>query len=148
VDILRAVLDKANGRVTLARKKVIALRKEDDDARAKTKAGDENMEVGAEPKGELLNYTSLSFIGIWLMLSILQNQRVQHLTIRLWQLATSLKAYTNLTREQKTVLARTLDGFISRLTPAARTPHANPHARRSYSRLRRSMVPSCKLGTG
>lgn len=36
--------------MTLARKKVIALSKEDDDARAKTKAGDENMEVGDEPK--------------------------------------------------------------------------------------------------
>jgi len=59
------------------------LRKEDDDARAKTKAGDENMEVDAEPKGERLNYTSLSFIDIWLMLSILQNQRVQYLTIAL-----------------------------------------------------------------
>lgn len=50
-DILRAALDKANGRVTLARKKVIALRKEDDDARAKINARDENMEVDAEPKG-------------------------------------------------------------------------------------------------
>lgn len=51
-DILRAALDKANGRVTLARKKVVALRKEDDDVRAKIKAGDENMEVDAEPKGD------------------------------------------------------------------------------------------------
>ncbi len=53
-DILRAALDKANGRVTLARKKVVALRREDDDARAKTKAGNENMEVDAEPKGDFL----------------------------------------------------------------------------------------------
>lgn len=53
-DILRAALDKANGRVTLARKKVVTLRKEDDDARAKTKAGNENMEVDAEAKGDFL----------------------------------------------------------------------------------------------
>lgn len=51
-DLLRGALDKANGRVTLARRKVAVLRKEDDDARAKIKAGDENMEVDAEPKGE------------------------------------------------------------------------------------------------
>ncbi len=53
-DILRGALDKANGRVTLARKKVVALRKEDDDARAKMKASDENMEVDAEPTGNLV----------------------------------------------------------------------------------------------
>jgi nuclear cap-binding protein subunit 1 len=51
-DLLRGALDKANGRVALARRKVAVLRKEDDDTRAKIKAGDENMEVDAEPKGE------------------------------------------------------------------------------------------------
>jgi len=44
-------------------------------------------------------------------------------------LTTSLKAYTSLTKEQKTVLARTLDGFISCLAPVAGTPDANPRAR-------------------
>ena len=52
-DILRGALDKANGRVTLAKRKVVALRKEDDDARAKIKARDENMEVDAEQNGNL-----------------------------------------------------------------------------------------------
>ena len=51
-DLLRGALDKANGRVALARRKVAVLRKEDDDTRAKIKAGDENMEVDAELKGE------------------------------------------------------------------------------------------------
>ena len=51
-DLLRGALDKANGRVALARRKVAVLRKEDDDTRAKIKAGDENMEVDAEPKGK------------------------------------------------------------------------------------------------
>jgi len=106
-DILRAALDKANGRVMLARKKVAALRKEDDDVRAKIKARDENMEVDAEPK-EPEPGTAVSDSPA---------------------LTTSLKAYTSLTKEQKTVLARTLEGFISCLAPAAGTPHANPHAR-------------------
>lgn len=51
-DLLRGALDKANGRVTIARRKVAALRKEDDDARARVKArADETMEIDAEPKG-------------------------------------------------------------------------------------------------
>ena len=50
-NVLRVALDKANGRVLLARKKVVALRKEDDDTRAEMKARDENMEVDAETRG-------------------------------------------------------------------------------------------------
>ena len=54
-DLLRGALDKANGRVTTARRKLAALRKEDDDARARVKArADEPMEVDAEPKGSCL----------------------------------------------------------------------------------------------
>lgn len=49
--VLRVALDKANGRVLLAKKKVVALRKEDDDTRAEMKARDENMEVDAETRG-------------------------------------------------------------------------------------------------
>lgn len=44
-------------------------------------------------------------------------------------LATSLKAYSSLIKEQKIVLSRTLDGFISCLAPVAGSLHANPHAR-------------------
>lgn len=38
-DLLKAALDKANGRVMIARKRVIALRKEEDDNRARANAG-------------------------------------------------------------------------------------------------------------
>lgn len=58
-DLLRGALDKANGRVTIARRKVIALRKEDDDARARVKAS-ETMEVDVEPKGKSYALSSLN----------------------------------------------------------------------------------------
>ena len=44
-------------------------------------------------------------------------------------LSTSLKAFASLTKEQKAVLAQTLDGFISCLAPTQGNPHANPQAR-------------------
>lgn len=48
-DLLRGAIDKANGRVTIARRKVAALKKEDDDARGRVKAkADDTMEVDAE----------------------------------------------------------------------------------------------------
>lgn len=54
-DLLRGALDKANGRVTIARRKIATLRKEDDDAQARVKArADDTMEVDAEPKGKLV----------------------------------------------------------------------------------------------
>lgn len=60
-DLLRGAIDKANGRVVSARRKVVALRKEDDDTRAKAKAGsgvDANMEVDLETKqGTLISFT-------------------------------------------------------------------------------------------
>ena len=53
-ELLKGTLDKANGRVTVARKKVAALRKEHDDniARAKARGGADagNMEVDGEMK--------------------------------------------------------------------------------------------------
>jgi nuclear cap-binding protein subunit 1 len=48
-DLLKAALDKANGRVVIARRKIATLRKEDDDARAKAKAS-QGMEVDGETK--------------------------------------------------------------------------------------------------
>ena len=48
-DLLKAALDKANGRVVIARRKIATLRKEDDDARAKAKASQE-MEVDGNEK--------------------------------------------------------------------------------------------------
>jgi nuclear cap-binding protein subunit 1 len=48
-DLLRGALDKANGRVVIARRKIATLRKEDDDARARAKAN-QGMEVDGEAK--------------------------------------------------------------------------------------------------
>jgi nuclear cap-binding protein subunit 1 len=44
-------------------------------------------------------------------------------------LTTALKAFTSLTREQKAVLSRTLDGFVSCLAPSPSDRHYNPHSR-------------------
>jgi nuclear cap-binding protein subunit 1 len=53
-DLLRAALDKANGRVMIARRRVIALRKEEDENRARANADGANngasMEVDADTK--------------------------------------------------------------------------------------------------
>lgn len=50
-DLLKGALDKANGRVMIARRKVMALRKEDDDTRARVMAsGGETMEVDGDVK--------------------------------------------------------------------------------------------------
>jgi hypothetical protein len=48
-DLLKGALDKANGRVIIARRKIATLRKEDDDARARAKAK-QGMEVDGETK--------------------------------------------------------------------------------------------------
>lgn len=105
-DLLRAAIDKANGRVVSARRKVVALRKEDDDTRAKAKAVDTNMEVDLEPKHEDEEVTADSP-----------------------QLVAALKAYSSLTKEQKMALSKTLEGFVSCLAPSPTAPHPNPHAR-------------------
>lgn len=47
-DLIRGALDKANGRVTIAKKKVMTLRKEQDDDRAQAKARGAAMEVDAD----------------------------------------------------------------------------------------------------
>jgi nuclear cap-binding protein subunit 1 len=53
-DLLKGALDKANGRVMIARKKVIALRKEEDENRARANAdgatNGTSMEVDADAK--------------------------------------------------------------------------------------------------
>ena len=53
-DLLKAALDKANGRVMIAKKKVIALRKEEDENRARANAeggaGGASMEVDTDAK--------------------------------------------------------------------------------------------------
>jgi nuclear cap-binding protein subunit 1 len=54
-DLLKGALDKANGRVMIARRRVTALRKEDDETRARVKASGSaddvtSMEVDADAK--------------------------------------------------------------------------------------------------
>ncbi|KAF6762456.1 cap binding protein 80-PB [Ephemerocybe angulata] len=107
-DLLRAAIDKANGRVVSARRKVVALRKEDDDTRAKAKAGsgvDTNMEVDLETKPQ------------------------EEADADSPQLVAALKAYSSLTKEQRMALSKTLEGFISCLAPSSTAPHPNPQAR-------------------
>ncbi|KAH9843775.1 MIF4G like-domain-containing protein [Rhodofomes roseus] len=101
-DVLKGALDKANGRVTIARKKVTALRKEADDTAARAIATEgAAMEVDAEAKPDVMHASESP------------------------ALTNALKAFATLTREQKAVLARTLDGFVGYLVAEG---DANPTA--------------------
>ncbi|KAJ7638392.1 MIF4G like-domain-containing protein [Roridomyces roridus] len=111
-DLLKGALDKANGRVMIARRKVVALRKEDDDNRARVKAkaeGNTVMEVDGEEN--------------------VPEKTDEALAADSPALTTALKAFTSLTREQKAALSRTLDGFVSCLAPGASDANPNPHSR-------------------
>ncbi|OCH85443.1 cap binding protein 80-PB [Obba rivulosa] len=101
--LLKGALDKANGRVMIARRKVAALRKEADDNAARAKASDSaTMEVDTEAKPDVIPAAETP------------------------ALTTALKAFATLTREQKAALSRTLDGFVDYL---AANPDANPKTR-------------------
>ncbi|KIM84002.1 hypothetical protein PILCRDRAFT_819029 [Piloderma croceum F 1598] len=108
-DLLKGALDKANGRVMIARRKVAALRKEEDDNRAKAKARGgvdvSSMEVDGDAKPE-----------------------DDSPAVESPALVTALKAFASLTREQKAALSRTLDGFVSCLAPSPSDLNPNPHA--------------------
>lgn len=94
-DLLRGAVDKANGRVTIARKKVGVLRKEDDDARAKARAAEGTaMEVDGTNPGAGDS-------------SLTENPA----------LSTAVKAFSSLVREQKGGLSRALEGFVKCLAP-------------------------------
>jgi len=86
---------------------VIALRKEEDENRARENAngaaGGASMEVDADAKPD---------------------DRVESPA-----LTTALKAFNSLTREQKSVLSRTLDGFTACLTPFPSELNKNEFAR-------------------
>jgi len=105
-DLLKAALDKANGRVMIAKKKVIALRKEEDENRARANANGEtsgaSMEVDADAKPD------------------------DH--VESPALTTAVKAFNSLTGEQKSVLSRTLDGFVASLVPLPSEPNKNEFA--------------------
>ncbi|KAI0761765.1 armadillo-type protein [Irpex lacteus] len=92
-DVIRGALDKANGRVLIARRKT--------KRRACLGEQGTSMEVDAEAKPEVPEVESPA-------------------------LTTALKAFSILTREQKAVLSRTLDGFVDCLASAT---NPNPHAK-------------------
>ncbi|EIN10194.1 hypothetical protein PUNSTDRAFT_43188 [Punctularia strigosozonata HHB-11173 SS5] len=91
-DLLKAAIDKANGRVLVAKRKVTQLRKEEDDTRARENAG-VGMEVDADAKP--VDVTPV---------------------VESPALVSALKAHTSLIREQKAALSAALDGFVSLLS--------------------------------
>ncbi|KAL4241306.1 Nuclear cap-binding protein subunit 1 [Abortiporus biennis] len=101
-EVIKGALDKANGRVMIARRRVTALRKEEDDNAAIAKASDSiAMEVDTtDAKPDIPQVESPA-------------------------LTTALKAFTTLTREQRGALSRTLDGFVDCLVSQTRP---NTHA--------------------
>ncbi|KIK54380.1 hypothetical protein GYMLUDRAFT_232056 [Collybiopsis luxurians FD-317 M1] len=99
-NLLKAALNKAIGRVNIARRKLALLRKEDDENRARVR----HMDVDGEPKPAE---------------SVPENPALN----------VALKAFSSLTREQKSALSRTLEGFISCLAPSITSAHPNPQAK-------------------
>ncbi|KAI0772512.1 cap binding protein 80-PB [Trametes elegans] len=98
-DLLKSALDKANGRVMMQRRKVAVLRKEADDTAARAIAGESaTMEVDAEARPDVIPAGESP------------------------QLTSAIKAFTVLTREQKSALARTLDGFVDYLAVESVSP--------------------------
>lgn len=124
-DLLKGALDKANGRVMIARRKVTALRKEDDDTRARVMAsGGETLEVDGDVKqGEYRFCIKRS--NLILPSSYAEETPATDNPA----LTTALKALTSLTREQKAALSRTLDGFVSWIAPSLAAHSPNPDAR-------------------
>jgi len=120
-DLLKAALDKANGRVVIARRKIATLRKEDDDARAKAKASQE-MEVDGDtkPTGTRIRIQD----AIELLTPYIIPDEIENVALE-----TALKASESLVREQKAALSRTLGGFISCLAPPADDLNSNSHSR-------------------
>lgn len=128
-DLLKGALNKAIGRVNIARRKLAMLRKEDDDNRARAKAkasGEENMDVDGDVKPGKLNGSGASQ-------KTLLNHSVEEPVTENPALIVALKAFSSLTREQKAALSRTLEGFVSCLAPSPTSTHPNPKAREILS---------------
>ncbi|KAJ3533816.1 hypothetical protein NM688_g7231 [Phlebia brevispora] len=101
-EIVQGALNKANGRVVIARRKVTTLRKEDDEKAALAKVSNgAAMEVDTEAKPDITHEESPA-------------------------LSSAMKAFAILTREQKAALSRTLDGFVDCLASAT---NPNPNAK-------------------
>jgi nuclear cap-binding protein subunit 1 len=110
-DLLKGALDKANGRVMIARRKVVTLRKEEDDTRARAKASeDTSMDVDQDTKQGKSSRSGHTHSH---SCTLTEDSPVVDNPV----LTTALKAFTSLTREQKGALSRTLDGFVSCLVP-------------------------------
>jgi nuclear cap-binding protein subunit 1 len=117
-DLLRSAVDKANGRVVVARRRVATLRKEDDDAHARAKAKANGgvadaaaMEVDAETMhgtNVSLFWNACSADRQWSDPQVVQAEDSP-------QLVAALKAYAAVTREQKSTLAHVLEGFVHTL---------------------------------
>ncbi|KAH9175199.1 MIF4G like-domain-containing protein [Lactarius sanguifluus] len=104
-DLLRGAIDKANGRVVVARRRVATLRKEDDDAHARAKA---NANGGADAAAMEVDAETMHDP------QVTQAEDSP-------QLVSALKAYAAVTREQKSTLARVLEGFIHALRSSSDT---------------------------
>lgn len=121
-DLLRAAIDKSNGRVVIAKRKIAMLRKENDDERARAKAGaGENMEVDAEGKGRASSL-SMSNQGTN-EIEDLEGPAVDNPA-----LTTALKAYSSLVKEQKGTLSKALEGFVNCIAPSS-GGSANPRTK-------------------
>lgn len=126
-DLLRGAVDKANGRVVVASRRVATLRKEDDDAHARAKAnangGAETAAMEVDP--ETMHGTHAENCRIVLLSSrgtidsSLDPQVTQAEDSP--QLVSALKAHAAVTREQKSTLARVLEGFIHVLRSSSDT---------------------------
>lgn len=132
-DLLKGALDKANGRVMIARRKVAALRKEEDDTRAKAKARGgvdvSSMEVDGDTKAGKLPVTYAEVAHVILIMSCPHSiDEDEAPAVESPALVTALKAFASLTREQKAALSRTLDGFVACLAPLPADRNPNPHA--------------------
>ncbi|KAG8851988.1 hypothetical protein FRB96_009004 [Tulasnella sp. 330] len=95
-EMLKAALDKASGRVAVAKHKVHTVKKEEEDAKARLKASkgavvDDGMDVDVSIQDDMAD--SLDSAA----------------------LTAALKAHATLTRDQKTALVRALDEFVSYL---------------------------------
>ena len=126
-DLLRSAVDKANGRVVVARRRVATLRKEDDDAHARAKA---NANGGAEAAAMEVDAETMHGTHAQNCCNVMLNSRSandQSLDPQVTQaedspqLVSALKAHAAVTREQKSTLARVLEGFINVLRSSSDT---------------------------
>lgn len=108
--LMSAALDKANGRVTAARRKLAVLKKEDDDNRARATAGDMDVDEDVKP-GNIVYAMSKTRTNA---LTTPDPSPAESPAV-----AAGLKALTSLTKEQRNTLSRTLEGFVTCLASSA-----------------------------